>query len=521
MNAIGFKNFRNFVTFPMMPTTGVTLLVGTNNSGKSTCVKACRLLAQNLYKFINGMEAFPVTSSDELIFNQFDFSSVCGTYKRALSKFADSDIIELKARVGYFDVSLKIKEYAKGKDRWSIFGQVQSIVITDVIDDCSWEWSLKSKNIYSSTFKYTGKTLANIVTLKWLKKYAKDKNKSATIKGKLDQINEIRSRYEQLDKQFEYECASTRPFEFQMNKIELNGVCSEIIDAEPINDGGIFTPLDDTTFFIDFFGRIREDLVKSCNPQSIQYFPAHESPLDSAFSMNYTEKDSNAKTICQFYRKYYNSSYLKKWICKRMKTLGIGKNFEMRMLNSDFVKVSITNMDGNRILLADNGRGAVQLFMMLLRIAMCAVPKDLEESMALDEKEDYVNKYADADFPDGKMRENSIKKLLIFEEPEQNLHPAMQSKLADLFLEAYKLGVNILVETHSEYLVRRSQVIVAEQQYKDEETLKEKCPFKVYYMPRPVDGEPYEMLYRTDGNFENDFGTGFYDVASDLAFQTF
>ncbi len=284
MNAIGFKNFRNFVTFPMMPATGVTLLVGTNNSGKSTCVKACRLLAQNLYKFINGMEASPETSSDESIFNQFDFSSVCGTYKRALSKFADSDIIELKARVGYFDVSLKIKEYAKGKDPWSIFGQVQSIVITDVIDDCSWEWSLKSKNIHSSTFKYTGKTLANIVTLKWLKKYAKDKNKSATIKGELDQIKEIRGRYEQLDKQFEYECASTRPFEFQMNKIELNGVSTDIIDADYTDVEDVSSQLD-TTCFLDFFGRIRKDLVKSCNPQSIQYFPAHESPLDSSFSV--------------------------------------------------------------------------------------------------------------------------------------------------------------------------------------------------------------------------------------------
>ena len=48
MKAVGFKNFRNFEEFPMMPIEGVTFLVGQNNSGKSTFTKACRFLAEQL-----------------------------------------------------------------------------------------------------------------------------------------------------------------------------------------------------------------------------------------------------------------------------------------------------------------------------------------------------------------------------------------------------------------------------------------------------------------------------------------
>jgi len=86
--------------------------------------------------------------------------------------------------------------------------------------------------------------------------------------------------------------------------------------------------------------------------------------------------------------------------------------------------------------------------------------------------------------------------------------------LAAMFFDAYtNYNIHFLIETHSEYLVRRTQVLVAEAQYKDEQELTEKCPFKVYYLPRIEDGEPYELGYQTNGEFKNKFGKGFLDVA--------
>ena len=110
-------------------------------------------------------------------------------------------------------------------------------------------------------------------------------------------------------------------------------------------------------------------------------------------------------------------------------------------------------------------------------------------------------------------------KTLFIEEPEQNLHPRFQSLLADLFQKInYELDKRIIVETHSEYLVRRTQVLVYMNNY-TEEQLKVENPFKVYYFPE--NGSPYDMKYRTDGRFEEEFGSGFFDEASKLALQLF
>ena len=42
---------------------------------------------------------------------------------------------------------------------------------------------------------------------------------------------------------------------------------------------------------------------------------------------------------------------------------------------------------------------------------------------------------------------------IIVDEPEIHLHPSLQSKLADFFMEMAMLGKRILIETHSEYLI--------------------------------------------------------------------
>ena len=108
--------------------------------------------------------------------------------------------------------------------------------------------------------------------------------------------------------------------------------------------------------------------------------------------------------------------------------------------------------------------------------------------------------------------------LIILEEPEIHLHPKFQSLLAEMFLDAYeKYNIHFIVETHSEYLIRKTQVLVAEKNYVNENELNEKNSFKIYYVPNG--DKPYEMKFRTDGCFENDFGEGFFDEAENLAFK--
>jgi hypothetical protein len=54
--------------------------------------------------------------------------------------------------------------------------------------------------------------------------------------------------------------------------------------------------------------------------------------------------------------------------------------------------------------------------------------------------------------------------LIIFEQPEIHLHPSVQAALADVFIDAaLERNVQILIESHSEHLLRRLQRRVAEE----------------------------------------------------------
>jgi predicted ATPase len=54
---------------------------------------------------------------------------------------------------------------------------------------------------------------------------------------------------------------------------------------------------------------------------------------------------------------------------------------------------------------------------------------------------------------------------ILLEQPEIHLHPAVQSGLADVFIDAMKRrGVQLVLESHSEHLLRRLQRRMAEEQ---------------------------------------------------------
>ena len=154
--------------------------------------------------------------------------------------------------------------------------------------------------------------------------------------------------------------------------------------------------------------------------------------------------------------------------------------------------------DKDWINLVDKGFGAGQIFSILLRIATA------------------INKIDLVKISNSKRKGNSFmsnhNQILLIEEPEANLHPAFQSKLADLFYQAaLTFGLRFIVETHSEYIIRNSQLIHLKQINKENEIL------SIYYFDK--NNGPYQMKYRNDGRFTNEFGTGFFDVNSNLIFE--
>jgi predicted ATPase len=60
---------------------------------------------------------------------------------------------------------------------------------------------------------------------------------------------------------------------------------------------------------------------------------------------------------------------------------------------------------------------------------------------------------------------------IILEQPETHLHPSVQAGLADVFIDAIQTrGIQIIVESHSEHLLRRLQRRIAEATFAQEHT---------------------------------------------------
>lgn len=104
----------------------------------------------------------------------------------------------------------------------------------------------------------------------------------------------------------------------------------------------------------------------------------------------------------------------------------------------------------------------------------------------------------------------SIRKILMIEEPESNLHPKLQSLLADLFVEAKHRSIKpLIIETHSEYLIRKLQYLVAKKKISPDK-------IAIHYIGENNSGgekDVFEIKIDEQGILSKEFGTGFFDEA--------
>lgn len=252
-------------------------------------------------------------------------------------------------------------------------------------------------------------------------------------------------------------------------------------------------------------------------------FKSQEKPYYSDTS-DIAEDSNNAnmeslKDICQSWNITYTSpvhtpplvgaeeynrpnAFINKWLNQ----FGVAHHISIKKAEEGGVCIYLYKDEDDKEgeLLADKGYGITQLVSILLQIEIAIM-----ESNSL-----WIRPDLNGDNP--KVGRHS--QLIVIEEPEIHLHPNYQSLLADMFLEAYqKYNIHFVIETHSEYLIRKTQVFVSQKQYPTLEVLEKENPFKVYYISTQ-DGA-YEVLYNINGSFSNEFGIGFFDEAENLVFK--
>jgi len=109
-------------------------------------------------------------------------------------------------------------------------------------------------------------------------------------------------------------------------------------------------------------------------------------------------------------------------------------------------------------------------------------------------------------------------KTLILEEPESNLHPNLQSKLAELLSYIHvKFNVFFIIETHSEYFIRKLQYLTAKNELKIKDSV-------IYYFNddkyvSKTEPKVKEIFINEDGGLTDSIGPGFFDEATKLQFD--
>lgn len=201
--------------------------------------------------------------------------------------------------------------------------------------------------------------------------------------------------------------------------------------------------------------------------------------------------DSYDHLVGKEYR-YLPDSFLNKWIGRDGLNICDGLDFDVPQGLGFSL---ILKHNGYNEYLADVGHGITQIISILLQI---------EGTLIQNEKLDFERAIRHGEI----MPTTAI---ICIEEPEVSLHPCYQSLLADILYDAVKNyggRIQFVIETHSEYLIRKMQAIVSGFG-KDEF---EQNPFAVYYFNE--DGTIKDLGFKESGRFKESFGPGFFDEAA-------
>ena len=586
MESIGFDYFRRFEHFPDINLGNITLLVGSNNSGKSTLIKAILLCCDNLrliktstfddpfnmqgYRFCfdaNEWHDVKIKTFARAIYGKmiksinengkeindfakhikFRFSINEFKFEIIVEQIFDVEDIPLKniederdiiyGNISY--VSIKdcnhglqfIENFNTGKMSYKLFDNpIERTRLDDLCNEYRQLLATYKKTVNNDNESCDKYKIEKHLDLLAHSIYYKITNRNQVLLDTLPGIN-IKSeewiddlkRLTNYDEKNTYEYESCEfPCEHYLETANEN-LFEHIIGnfvrySQENNRNGEKDETRERLYkvasHISASKRHLRDLINSIR---IEYISIHSVNQNNIYNIE-DKNDYIAKVI----HAYYNSGikrgdeidvWIKDWISNKKERFNIGNDFQILRLGDSAYQFRIFEDDDIHFL-ADKGMGTIQVMILLLRLATIIKNNNLNRKF----------EYEGNSIKNGLniKVEKAIVPTIIIEEPEQNLHPKMQSVLALFFKDAYeRFGCKFIIETHSEYLIRKSQVLVKkisqDRNIDSKEDLEKINPFKVYYFDGNNEAEPYyEMKYGTNGLFNRKFGEGFIDMSSKL-----
>lgn len=523
LTGIGIENFRIFNEYQYFNIRPLTILTGTNNAGKSTLGKAIMLLRKS---WTTSKFGFLFSDSDRELLGNFDSNISYGSTSEIMKfkLFIDSDNMQYVLELHYFRNQLS---FFKFSDKNQIL--------------CSCTYDLENKNVgFKNSFIFLDHNILDIVALQ-SKLGIENKELLNKVCCQILELLRYNSKFHFSAFHLTFSLNQTNPI-----KSLLESCRDNIIEGIYKDEYGFLLNSflsEDLTFFFnkeDLMIDIFEFINKKYDPVKLLPKGLLEISLDNINDF-YFESNLNTrvykdvecpnlyKTLLYFYNNYVPKdtvqAMLYDWIVNKMKLVKPSSSLLSNFNNIEFIKIKTPTEYANLLtvsILSNNtwvdlsslGFGASNLILKMLQLAL-------------------------------------TNKLMLLEEPEVNLHPSLQSKLADYLvattdlknLKKYfirniefevegQLNINAdyhsnvgsfrVIETHSEYLIRRLQYLVASV---DSPLSAEDV--QIYYFSNPLE-ENYEADNRIidikinkNGGLTEAFGTGFMDEADNIALELY
>lgn len=544
---IAFKNFRRFIEFSMLDFGNITYMVGRNNSGKSTMVKALLLMLDYLKNQLSDTFSFD---------NQALEDANIVTFGRAKCNLIDEPEIVFNLKLNTYNITIHISgEDDRTKANVNLFHILDEVNGFELTINYNTERThIIKKSVAKGEKVDTNQELlkleSEISTLKTKQNEVANKGSKEALQL-IDQINKLLERrnklahaHDTIKEEDNVEYNLEYPLNYQDESFEdpygdhgdvynteehiddlaeLDEETSDEDNTIPRTEDNELKEIisiflyhntvaykkaieqrnnqineveDDTSSDIIELDNTQEDLkdwidllVTTIDREAFYYLGANPSKQSALFQLR-DKNNALAQAIHEFKQRDIGEStqegmFVKKW----MREFEVGHSYKIEFYAGEAYQFHVLEDNGKVNHLSDKGMGSLQAMLLILRVASLI----------------HINK---------KDKKNIT---LLVEEPELNLHPALQSKLTEFFHEVNKeFGFNFIVETHSEYMIRKAQLFAIEEDYLKNQDVNPN-PFKIFYFHK--EEGPYEMEFTEQGKFKKDFGPGFYNEASNISIE--
>jgi predicted ATPase len=525
INKISIKNFRVFkekTTFQLRP---FTILTGPNNSGKSSLIKFLLLLKEGVVKLNyttgnHNLEDFTSNLNWEQQEEPLEFELMLNDNSRVNYTYNGSeflnDIKYLEDDKVIIEFSRKIIKYES--DEVDPFDSYKALVSIKLDIDFFIKNALDSEKdiigmYYDDEMPYDRKVWEEgllfklfvkdeDITLNYSKILRELQRNLFNVEYELDVQNLSLDFYELISNQINYliqDCKKSliddfnELSQFQEGdfKIEFSDFGLNLLSSNIFNSSN----RDDKNHFVSWILNLLNDKYFT---QSVKYLSPDRGNQKRVL-MNHSDKDIDSIIVEFSKRKHIHKEFVQK--CFQL--LGIEGTLEVNRYENTISTVYLKK-DDKKLSLADLGFGYSQVIPIILKVHNLIPDSNL------------INVF------ENNRRNQSLKKddfgFLILEEPEANLHPNLQSKLAAVLVFIQKsFNIKFIIETHSEYFLRKLQYLTAKKELKTEDSV-------IYYFNddkyvSKTEPKVKEIFINEDGGLTDSFGPGFFDEATKLQFD--